>query len=117
MRLLESGRRFRLWEFRVSHNQLLVRSPRNDDAATNTDVVFTGVVFMELPTDFDGLRIAEGDSSRLDRIPALEGRRTRGMKVYILTSAGREHLIVAASATVSENELDLFESSLESFSA
>jgi hypothetical protein len=96
---------FQVWEFRVSHSQLLIRSPRSSEAPKNIDVVFVGVAFMEVPDIFRGLSVREGDSSQ------------KGHIVYVLTSQGQQYRIVAAGATVIENELDLFESSLESFSS
>jgi hypothetical protein len=40
------SRRFQLWEYRVSHGSLLVRSPKGPDATTNVDLVFDGVEYI-----------------------------------------------------------------------
>jgi hypothetical protein len=42
-------RRFQLWEYRVSHGSLLIRSPKGPDAEMNIDLVFSGVEFVACP--------------------------------------------------------------------
>jgi LmbE family N-acetylglucosaminyl deacetylase len=41
--MYESERDFKLWDYRVSHAQLLLRSPMSPDRGTNVDVQFWGV--------------------------------------------------------------------------
>ena len=38
-----SGRTFQLWEYRVSHGSLLIRSPKGEDVAMNIDIICVGV--------------------------------------------------------------------------
>ena len=50
-----SERRFCLWDCNISHKQLLLRSPRTPEIATNIDIVLWGVEFLQLPTVLDGV--------------------------------------------------------------
>lgn len=46
---MESSRRFQLWEYRVSHGSLLIRSPRCPQERTNIDVIFDGAKYRLSP--------------------------------------------------------------------
>ena len=98
--MFQSDRQFRLWDYKVSHNQALIRSPRKPDTATNIDVIFWGVERLNLPTNFDGLRISKG-----------------GGNEFVIETKEKRFVVVAGGCKVLENELDIFESSLEGFAA
>jgi hypothetical protein len=62
----ESGRRFQVWKYTVSHAMLLLRSVKDDDHDTRVDVLFVAVSHIDVPTTFEGLRIERtGDEFRL----------------------------------------------------
>lgn len=109
-RMFESARRFRLWEYRVSHNQLLIRSPKNSDFSTNIDLVFWGVEFLKIPSSFNGLSVRKGSKSD-DRLNVKE------IDSFIFESSGQEFFLEAGGCKILENELDIFEASLEGFAA
>jgi hypothetical protein len=44
-----TGRYFQVWEFRVSHQQLLLRSPHDEQHPLCIDVIFAGVDYFALP--------------------------------------------------------------------
>jgi hypothetical protein len=108
------NRSFQMWEYDVSHQQLLLRSPKADDHPTNVDVAFVGVNYINLPTFIAQLSIVEPDESEIQ----FSHRFIRGdyiPKVYVLKSQESRYLVIAATMKVFENTLDIFESSLESF--
>lgn len=112
--MFNSDRRFKLWDYRVSHNQLLIRSPATPDIPTNIDVVFWGVEFVSVPTAFIGLTIErsfEGSDIRILITPSPNGEK------FVVASHGTQYVIVAAGCKVLENSLDIFDSSLEGFAA
>ncbi len=98
--MFQSDRKFRLWDYKVSHNQALIRSPRKPDIATNVDIVFWGVERLDLPTNLDGLQMSKGDDDE-----------------FIIESGGQRFVVVADGCKVLENGLDIFESSLEGFAS
>lgn len=98
--MFSSERRFRLWDYKVSHKQLLIRSPRGADVETNVDLVFWGVERMDLATSFDGLVLSTTD----------EGH-------FQIQTDGKFFQVVASGFKVLENSLDIFDSSLEGFAA
>ena len=112
--MFKSNRKFKLWDCRVSHNQVLIRSPSTPDISTNVDLVFWGVEFVSLPTSFDGLEIDRGESTKQagsEFSPSANG------EVFLIDTGGKKFAVVAAGCKVLENALNIFESSLEGFSA
>lgn len=110
-----SNRTFRLWEYRVSHSQLLIRSPKHQQFPTNVDIIFAGVEYLELPIRWENLSIGEGTEEEINEIRVLLKRNMPHSKMYILHEGETRFKVVAAGMKVFENELDMFESSLESF--
>lgn len=112
-------RTFKVWEYQVSHGQLLIRSPKSPatDASperlTNVDLVCLGVEYMAVPRAFRGLEIQSPRSDELRDLEAVLGKPLQENDVRILVSAGRRFPIVAASFDISENEWDIFESPFE----
>jgi hypothetical protein len=109
------NRNFRLWDFRVSHDQLLLRSPKNTENPKNLDVAFVGVEYVELPTKLKDLTVGEAGDDDFRRADLGVGKAVPRDQVFVIESGGRRHVIVAAAMKVFENDLDRFESSLERF--
>jgi hypothetical protein len=76
----DTTRVFKLWEYQVSHGHLLVRSPiapasgQRAETPTNIDLLFMGVVFVDLPVFFDGLSLAEPSDEDRQRVQTRLGR-------------------------------------------
>jgi hypothetical protein len=101
-------RKFQLWEYKVSHGSLLIRSPKSPSETNNIDLIFVGVEFVQLPRHLDGIVIEEGNKSDLALSTKLKLRSTS--KVFVISSAGERHLIAAAAIKICENEVDIFDS-------
>jgi len=112
---VQSGRQYRLWEFRVSHNQLLLRSPMREGEHRNHDLIFVGVDYLAMPTTLTGIEVHRAEDDDVRELESKLGRAVAPTNAYALVSGGRRHLLVAAAMQSIENELDIFESSLESF--
>lgn len=111
-----SNRRFRLWDYNVSHNQLLLRSPQTPGIPTNIDIVIWGVEYLDLASMLDGVELAPAVGADLERAEKFVGRKLeRSSKAFCLISGDRRSLVVASGFKVLENTLDVFESSLEYF--
>lgn len=106
-------RHFQIWEYKVSHQQLLIRSPKSHEHTTNLDLVFVGVDYLALPVSFDGITVVPPNDAEQQFARTCSS--FDSAQAIILESGGQRHLVVAAKVRVFENDLDLFESSLESF--
>lgn len=110
--MFQSDRKFKLWDYRVSHKQALIRSPKTPDIATNVDFVFWGVEYLSIPSTLDGIAVVKADAMAGNGFtPSSNG------DVFVIETGGESYVIVAAGCKVLENRLDIFESSLEGFAA
>jgi hypothetical protein len=103
------GRHFQVWDYVVSLNKLLMRSPKRG-AERNIDLRFFGVKYLRLGTAFDGLSVTQSrlwpldDPAPMDFTDAI---------VFLLSTKGREDVVVASSLKVEENDLEIMTSSLQ----
>ena len=102
-------RRFQLWEYRVSHGALLIRSPKGPDSETNIDLVFSGVEYVACSRMLRGVDLAPVTPEDVRRVGDAFGSVVAPDQVFVLLSAGVRHLVVASSCRVSENLDDIFD--------
>jgi hypothetical protein len=110
--VFHSIRRYQLWQYSVSHGQLLLRSPKDATHGTRVDVLFSGVRSLNLPTLIDGLSIEESKEPAAVRDVgnlgawSTGGERAslNGYKLYRLKGPDCDGHIVAASVTHLEDE-------------
>jgi hypothetical protein len=112
-----SERAFRLWDYNVSHNQLLLRSPRGPDVATNIDVVFWGVEYLAIASALHGIAMIPCGVEDRAKVEDALGKSCDPASLYCLQSESRRFVVYAAGFKVLENTLDIFSSSLEYFAA
>jgi len=101
---------FQVWEYRVSHGQMLVRSPKSPTEEINVDIAFAGVEYMDLPRYLHELEIDEPTEAdvafAMDRLGKPVERKT----VTVLKAGPKRHVVVAAAVKVTESDMDIFES-------
>ena len=108
-------RYFRLWEYRVSHDQLLVRAAKNQVHPQNVDIIFAGVRWMKIATSFTRIESVAPTETDLAIVRQEIGDLERYEQVFVLTDGLRRSIVVAAGMKILENVLDYMESSLERF--
>lgn len=112
MVIFQSEARFVPWVFTVSHNSLLVRGP-GKDGWNNTDIMFSGVIYCELPEIFDGIVIENGAVEDVERLRLKCGLKdTQINRVYGLQSVGRRYYVVASHFRKELNNLSPEENNL-----
>ena len=100
-----SDHHFRLWDYDVSHDKLLLRSAESPSQPYNIDIVFYAVERLDIPTLFmGGLEISEPDPS--------EGPRD-GLNIFRIAADGQQYSIVALAYYVFKNRLDTTDSILD----
>jgi hypothetical protein len=104
------GRIFQVWEYRVSHKQLLLRCPKSSDSSKNFDVMFYNVQYMDLPSVLRDLEIEQPNQSDIAFAESRIGEAVSGGNVFVLKSGNQRYIVVAGGAAVSENSMGLFES-------
>lgn len=104
------NRHFQLWEYKVSHGSLLLRSPRKPTIPTNIDIIFVGVEFISAPRHFNGVELTQGTPDDIKSVSGAVGREVQAEHVFVLMSEGSRFFVVAAAFKLDENECDIFES-------
>lgn len=110
-----SQRRFKVWEYNVSHQQLLIRSPKTEEFQANIDIKFCGVLYLNLPTTLINISLSEPSIEEVNNVSLLLPNKSNTEKAFILSSLNNRYVVVAVSCKISENELDIFDTSLEIF--
>lgn len=111
-------RTFSLWNYVISHDRMLIRSPKNQNYTHNIDILFLGVYYLNLPTMMKGLTIYQADTEHISAIETLLNINLlkSSLSLFIVESNNHTYQIVAAKMHIEKNELGFFESSLGSFS-
>lgn len=107
---LLKNRSFQLWEYRVSHGSLLIRSPKKSGLATNVDLKFFGVEYISVPRHLREIALSYATDEEERSLARLLGKHIGREKIFVFESPTGRYLIVAAGMKVEENELDIFES-------
>jgi hypothetical protein len=102
------NRRFQIWDYVVSMNKLLIRSPKRE-SERNIDLKFFGVKYLRLGTSFDGLSVSESPVWPFDGQAPVD---LTAATIYLLTVKYRVDVIVANQLIIEENDLDIMTSSL-----
>ena len=114
-----SDRTFKIWEYQISHGQLLIRSPKapatstSPEFLTNVDLICLDVEYMAIPRILNGLELLEPTWEEIQNIEGLLDRKIDSEKIKILVSSRKRFPLVAFSVSVSENDWDIFESPIE----
>lgn len=97
---------FQVWNFTVSHDQLLIRK-RHRDKETNHDIYFTGVVYFELPSIFEEVAIEEPEEK--DYVYIATRTTSEYKNLYVLRIEGKKYYVAAAHMCNEENSLEIYE--------
>jgi len=112
--IFKSTRYFTLFDFVISHGQLLLRSQKNDESGNNIDIVFSGTTYIQLFSRLNGLVITriENDISNISHSSVKKFLEYDNNYLFEIESNGEKYSIAASFVTVYENKLEFSESSL-----
>jgi hypothetical protein len=103
-------RTFKLWEYKVSHGSLLIRSPKGPEATLNVDILCFSLEYLAAPTRMRGLDLLEPSDEDLLRLAGALGKEVSASRARVILSEGRRLPIVAGRFVVSENDDEIFSS-------
>lgn len=110
---LPKDRSFQLWEYRVSHGSLLIRSPKKDGQRFNVDLKFFGVEYISVPRHLREIALSSATNEEMQYLERLLAKPIEKEKIFVFQSPAARYIVVAAGMKVDENELDIFESPFE----
>ena len=105
-----AGRSFQFWQYRVSHGELLVRSPRDAAHPRNVDLMFVGVEYVDLPRYLPDLEVDDPNDEDLARAQERLGKPVERKSVVVLKTEGRHYVVVAVAVMAVESDMDIFDS-------
>lgn len=112
--MLRSERRFQIWDYYVTHGQLLVRSHKTVTHPKNLDLMFKGVEYVELPATLFGLELVAPEPEDFRKAEGLVPDFTIPADwLFPIVTRSRRYLVVAGAMVIEENELAFRESSLD----
>jgi len=98
--------RFQVWSYSVSHGQLLLRSPKSRERATQVDILFKNVASMQLPAMFDDIEIRKVRADELPSAPQLGALESMGREIYRITGRNVDGYVVAGAVVADERNLE-----------
>ncbi|MDB4958800.1 MAG: hypothetical protein JWO36_6369 [Myxococcales bacterium] len=113
MKMTFQGREFQFWQYRVSHGELLVRSPKHGNDLLNVDLMFVGVEYVDLPRFLPGLELDNAADDDISRAAERLGQPVDRREVFVLQCQDRRHIVVAGVLQVAESDMEIFESPFE----
>jgi hypothetical protein len=113
--VFKSERYFTLFDFLISHGQLLLRASKDDDYNKNIDIIFYDVKFLQLATHLKGVSIKQLTNNNIsnDSIKSIISKKDNS--VFEIKSNNELYYITAAFIKVFENDLEFNETSLGLF--
>ena len=101
-------REFIFWFYQISHSEVIIRSPKNEDDMLyhNIDMYIEAVEYLELPFQFHGLRITEVTKEDVDYICMKLGKKVPEKEIIVLISENKKYYIVAFRYKILENDLN-----------
>jgi hypothetical protein len=106
----DAGSVFKLWEYRVSHKQLLIRCPKLSEASRNVDLKFYNVEYIDLPSVFHDLEIDEANQDEITFASSRLGKPVDSERIVVLKSRERRYMVIAGAFVISESAMGMFES-------
>jgi hypothetical protein len=115
MILFTSDRYFTIFDFHISHSQLLLRSSKGEKHQSNVDVIFFNVKFLQTPVSLWGIsieEIAESDAQLLELKHQFGEIEYKASRVYSVTTKKKEFYVICSFIKIFENQLEFDQTSL-----
>jgi hypothetical protein len=107
---LTKGREFQLWEYRVSHGSLLIRSPAGPQFEANIDIICVGVEYLAAPRQLGEIVISEATEVEIEKLEDILNKKLPSSRVWVLQGGRHRSLLVAVALRVQEYRGNIFDS-------
>jgi hypothetical protein len=106
--LFRSHRQFKVWKYRISHEQLLLRSVPTASEPRRLEVLFRGVLAMKLTTNLDHLTIQQPSDEELTDIRQQIWNTTHEVTktAFIVRTLDSTGYVVASDFSTAEDDAD-----------
>lgn len=103
-----NNRNFKLWFYHVTHNEALIRSPKND-VYDNIDIYFADIKYIEVPSILTNLHIDKATKEDVEYLSKKIENDITIEDIKVMISEKHRYYIVASVMKIMENDLELFE--------
>jgi hypothetical protein len=100
-------RQFQIWAYSVSHQSLLLRSPKAADKGSRIDVLFKGVARLHIPTTIVGMQI---EAATIAPVAGTESF-AQDLVRWNIVCAHETGFVDAVAVFAHEDELEFFDPS------
>ncbi len=108
----QSIRQFDIWQYAISHRQLLLRSNPSDGHDSRIEILFKGVEWLQLPSTMYGLAIATESIAKYFSFVCCDRDASRDSLVaYTLTSKEAKGVVIASAVFIVEEDREYWEPS------
>ena len=109
-KIFNSERLFEVWQYSVSHRQLLLRSNKSNLAPTRIEVLFKDIAFMMIVPTLKGLAITACEPGK-ENLPAYLNIAGAKKGLYRIDAEGFVGYVIAGSVITGEDELEYYQPS------
>lgn len=104
---------FKIWDYAVSHRQMVIRSLGPDEGSANLDLHFKGVDYVSTSAVFKGLSVVRPTEEEVVCVAAaMQAESVGAERVWVLESEGIRHVVVADSMDLSETDFPMMSTAL-----
>jgi len=112
--IFKSNKYFTVFDFVISHGQLLLRASKDEDNFKNIDIIFFGTRYIQLFTSLSGLSISlvENNKEIINYSTVNSFLSTNENYLFEIETKNEKYYVGASYFKVYENELEFNETSL-----
>ncbi|MGJ1323038.1 hypothetical protein ACR780_10125 [Sphingobacterium faecium] len=111
--IFNSKKSFVVFDYFISHGQLLIRSKKSDNQKYNIDIIFFNTSFLQLFTFINGITIKIVNKSNFSKYDSVvKYLEYDNSNLFEITSSNEKYYIAASFVQIFENELEFNETSL-----
>jgi hypothetical protein len=112
--IFKSERYFTVFDYFISHGQLLIRSDKRNGENKNIDIIFFDTSFLQLFIMLNGItiRIADKKTSMVKSLSVDNYLSYENNNLFEIESNGEKYFIAASFVKIFENDLQFKETSL-----
>ncbi|MGG8496434.1 hypothetical protein ACQY1Q_08460 [Tenacibaculum sp. TC6] len=113
--IFNSERYFTVYDYNLSHGQLLIRSDKRKGYDNNIDILFFDTQYIQIFNMLDGITIKLSDKtvSNIKYESVSSYLKYEDNNLFEIESGGISYFIAASFVKIYENRLEHFESSIE----
>jgi hypothetical protein len=106
---LTKGRHFKLWDYSVSHSNLLIRSPEAPGIADNVDIICAAVDYVAVHTLLGEIEVREAPPEVIQEVEKKMGKPlAKDSRVWVFEGASGQSVVACAQLQIKKHSQSMF---------